>query len=325
MRLTSRLARDFSGRVRNRGENYFRQGRVRIQNGSSSEVAARVQGSRSYQVSLDWEDGTLSALCDCTYFDSEGPCKHLWATVLKAELHGYLGAAVTAASFEADYIGYDPPLRASPPAPVAKPPAPKPPAWRKQLAGISNQRDPSAWSGDALPEKRQILYIVNVPGSVSAGALVLALGSRDRKADGSWTLRGAPTLRRAQVAELPLAADRAILSALLGVKQHYGWDYSDSYESVPTSCLVKHPLAGMVMGMAARSGRCFLQLVRESDDLLPLEWDEGEPWRFGLEMRRHEGGWAVAGVLRRAEERMEAGAPALITPGGLATWYRHTR
>src|ERR1700733_6537870 len=93
MNLAGRLAHDFSDTVRNRGKRYFWQDRVRIQHGSASRVQARVRGSRSYEVSLDWQDGALSAWCDCLHFDSDRGCKHLWATILAADGRGYLSAA----------------------------------------------------------------------------------------------------------------------------------------------------------------------------------------------------------------------------------------
>ena len=88
--LSTRLSGDFESGVRSRGQGYYYQGRVRILRGTDSEVEARVRGTQSYDVSLEWEGGVLSAYCDCAYNDSSGPCKHLWATVLAADAQGFL-------------------------------------------------------------------------------------------------------------------------------------------------------------------------------------------------------------------------------------------
>jgi len=40
---------------------------------------------------------------------------------------------------------------------------------------------------DEWPDKREVLYIVDVPGSASRAAFVLKLAMRDRKADGGYT------------------------------------------------------------------------------------------------------------------------------------------
>src|SRR5260370_30185048 len=95
MNLSKRLTGDFSATVRNRGRNYYWQGRVSIRHASNSQVDALVRGSRSYEVSLDWEDGMLAASCDCAHFESE-PCKHLSAAILAAEERGYLSGVSAA-------------------------------------------------------------------------------------------------------------------------------------------------------------------------------------------------------------------------------------
>jgi len=300
---------------------------VRIQYGSDSEVEAQVQGSRSYDVTLRWTEGTLSAECDCQYFDSEGPCKHLWATILAAETLGYLSAAASATDLVIDHgehnldeelddeEGYRWPQRR--PAAVPRLPAPKPPGWQKQVTEISNYRPPVARPGDVWPTRRQILYIVDVPSSVSSACLILSLQTRDHKADGSWTRPTALNLKRGQIARLPQAEDRELLAALAGGKQYYGWADMDSLEPLPPSCLVPHCLAAMTLPLAARTGRSYLRLGRQSDDLVPFAWDDGGDWQFGLEIhRRDQRRWAVTGVFRRGEERMDLAAPVLATKGG---------
>src|ERR1022692_4094667 len=171
--LSTRLAGDFDEGVRSRGQAYFYRGRVHIQHGSGDEVEARVKGSRNYDVSLYWEDDQLSADCDCEYYDSAGPCKHLWATILAADAQGLLSAAAAAADLilndgdydpdldeEPDYEEYErglhrPPVIAAIPKP---PPAPKVPAWQRQIAEISQPGAETGWSGSEWPAKRRILY-----------------------------------------------------------------------------------------------------------------------------------------------------------------------
>jgi len=328
VKLSTRLAGYFDPTVRKRGQRYYGQALVRVQRGSDSTLEVRVQGSRTYDVRLQWSDGALSGMCDCPYFDSEGPCKHLWAAILAAEAWGYLSAAASAANLIFDDGGYDPaeeldgtkdspflpPLRGS----TLELPAAKPPAWQEQVSQISQHRALIAGSGGAWPAGRQILYIVDAPSIATAGCVVLSLESCDCKADGSWTRRRPLKLERSQIARLPLPADREILSALAGGRQYYGWGDMHAYETLPASCLVAHPLAALVIPLVARTGRCYLRSDRKSEHWTPLAWDEGGPWHFGLEMRRCDrGGWVVGGLLRRGEERMELAAPVLVTQGGL--------
>jgi hypothetical protein len=323
MNLSTRLTGDFSATVRNRGKNYYWQGRVRIRHGSTSEVGALVRGSHnSYEVSLDWENGVLIASCDCPYFESDGPCKHIWATILAADARGHLSAA-SDADLVLDFGDIEdedwemPAPQSHPPVAVPKPPPPpRPPVWKNLITGVASRGLQAAQLADQWPSKREVLYIVDVPGSGSSGNVVLNLAMRDRKAEGVFTRVTPLALKRNQIAQLP-PKDREMVSALAGGVHYSGWGYTRGDEQVPESYLIAHPLAGSVIPLAARGGRCYLRNGRELHDLIPLTWDENGPWEFGIEMRRCPKGWALAGALRRGDERINLAAATLVTQGGL--------
>ena len=350
MTLSKRLTDYFNRKSQQRGNNYFWQGRVRIQSGSNAQVVAYVQGSHTYQVSLNWHDGILSGWCDCAYYESNDECKHVWATILAAESSGYLSSVAACPDPIVDFGGYDFGLDgelevedqqglagqtgresalqrsrfASPRLVAAPKPPPQPPAWKRQITSISDLLVGANPASEAWPAKREIVYAVDVAASVSGGCLILSLGSRDRKADGSWARVRPLALKHQTIAQLPLSEDREIVAAVVGGMQYWGYVPSASYSQLPTNYAVTHPLAGSIMPAACRTGRCYLRTSAEPDDLTPLTWDEGNPWKFSLEMHRcDQEGWAVSGVLRRGEERMDLATPALVTQGGLV--FTHDR
>jgi superfamily II DNA or RNA helicase len=322
--LTAKLSHQFSPDVRQRGQAYHLRGRVRIRHGSQQEVDASVTGSREYDVMLGLEGSVFRMWCDCGYFDSTGPCKHLWATVLTADERGLLTDATTRdlkflyvrhePEFELDYTDEFLPQRTKV-HPIRPPAPPPPPAWRRQLDELVRQAPQSGSPGPEFPAKRQILYVVEAGANQNTGQLVIALFSRDRKANGEFTRPALLNLKRGQLAQLPMAEDREIIATLAGSKQYYGWDLSDAYEPVPTQCVPSPPLATRLIQTAIQTGRCFLRSSRDSDELNPLSWDDGEPWRFSLEMRRdsRDEGWEVDGVLRRGEETLKLSDTVLVT------------
>jgi superfamily II DNA or RNA helicase len=331
--LTRTLAQEFEASVRQRGLAYFSRRYVRIRSGSESEVTAMVKGSRDYDVSIRFEAGVLKMWCDCVYFDSTGPCKHLWATVLAAESSGYLknlaGARISRfdysgglpeREFELDYADEfipqrspDPPLR-----PQLVPKPPPVPEWRRQIEEVSRGVAQIPVGSTVFPAKRQILYIVDVRASVTAGSLVLSVETRDRKANGEWSRLTPLSLKRNQMMQVPLAADREILASLAGTKQFYGWSLGDGFEAVPSQSVLSVPLAARVIRTAVETERCYLRLPDKPDELVPLAWDSGEPWEFALEVRRDEKkSWVAGGVLRRGAERLELANVILIVQGGL--------
>jgi len=315
LRLPKRLADDFSHAVRNRGKNYYWMNCVRIQGGSRTHVDALVRGSRNYEVSLDWKDGVLYTQCDCAHFDTDGPCKHLWATILAADARGYLSDAASAPELVLDELdGGDQNSRIRARGPVAVP-KPAPPAWKSQIHGITALRAQATHSASVWPSSRQVFYVVDAPRSISARSLILELGSRDLKADGSFARVNALTLRPDEIGQLPLS-DREIVSAVAGGVQYYSWGYTTGSQ-ISSAYLIAYPLSAKVMQEAARTGRCYLRTsLKNSDELTPLTWDEGGHWQFQLEVRRgRQDGWVVVGALRRGGERLDLSAVVLVASG----------
>jgi superfamily II DNA or RNA helicase len=321
--LSDKLAGYFPSSIRNRGSSYFRQQRVRVQHGSECKIRARVRGSEYYQVSLEWADGVLSVACDCLYFDSDGPCKHLWATILTADAYRYLSQAASAPSLTLDYVGEEfgaestesgieiVPIEPCRPAPVQT-------KWQNFIASITDLRTQTAYRAEQWPCQREILYVVEVESSMNAGCLVVSLLTRDRKTDGAWTRPKPLALKFPDIGRLPLPEDREMVSALGGGTQHYSYGTS-MYFQIPSSYQVAHPLAGSIIARAASAGRCYLQDSSAlPEDLTPVAWDEGGAWQFKLEMRRAGStDWTVSGVLHRGEERMDLTTPLLLIAGGL--------
>jgi superfamily II DNA or RNA helicase len=326
MSLANALRNHFRSGIRDRGSNYHERGLVRIKSGSSTHVHAIVHGSTSYPVSMELKDNVLTVSCDCPYFFSEGPCKHLWATILKTDAAGYLDPLPPGLRLIEDYGDGEP---SEPPddkgefrlrAPVApRPSAPPMPSWRAQINDLNQQLSVTP-QPSVFPAKREVVYVVDVPASLNAGHLVLNVGARHRKASGEWTRLTGLGLKLDELARLPLAEDREIVSLLAGnIRDNYYYGYATpGHNNSPTTYRLIYPLSVQIISRAARTGRCCLRNTMDSDDLAQLTWDEGEPWAFRLQMRpREPESWEVRGVLHRGEERMELAEPVLLLEGGL--------
>ena len=349
--LSSKLSELFTLTVRHRGTGYYQQGSVRRLRGSAQEADALVVGSESYDVKLIWYEGELSLYCSCPYFESDGPCKHLWAVVLAAERKGYLSAigrirkvVEIGTEDDEDLFGdgdddeeddeFPEPERTSR-RPVAvtqiRPqPVQRVPDWKTRIEGMVRKK--TGQTRIEWPEKRQLLYLVELTGSAAAGNLVFAVCARDRKVNGEFGRVTTTNLQRGQIPALPLAEDREILSLVAGGSQYYGYGgYEDwDYGQIPGSSVIRQPLAGTLIPMAVRTGRCYLRPSPASEDLTPLSWDDSGTWRFELDLRKgrapepagrgkaQPGGrelWTLAGVLRRDGETVEISAPSLVTHG----------
>ena len=85
--LYKRSSSHFQVADRERGEDYFHEGRVAIRV-EGPRARAKVKGSDKapYNVGLDWskvpDSRALHAFCDCPRFSGRKPCKHVWAALL---------------------------------------------------------------------------------------------------------------------------------------------------------------------------------------------------------------------------------------------------
>jgi superfamily II DNA or RNA helicase len=74
--------------------------------------------------------------------------------------------------------------------------------------------------------------------------------------------------------------------------------------------------AGLVERLA-RTNRLRLRRTEGEEDPPTVRWDDGQPWRFSLEVRPELGGkrWAWRGSLRRGDNRMDLSEPLVLLPG----------
>ena len=94
MSLMTEYGRDFTGDVKSRRAQYFGSGAVKITSHDETQVKATVDGTSRYRVTVGWDDVDDAPVyhCTCPFFADQGgePCKHCWATVLKADADGVL-------------------------------------------------------------------------------------------------------------------------------------------------------------------------------------------------------------------------------------------
>ena len=355
MAIILQLAGEFPSTVRTFGNEAFRQGKVKIKDGSPWNLEAVVQDSTDQKVRLQRDGNEISARCSCSYFDTEGFCQHLWAALLSADAENYLqggagGAGrLTLIADDAEEEDYDyfsdeddeededewdeeeadtsSPVPASHHTLLASSPAPhhkkRSSNWRDQLAAIN----PAAKDAPALfsewPESRELLYVIDVNQTLQGQGLVLEIHYRERRKDGEWTRPKSQRIPRNIIPELSDPADREILTLLAGGKDLAGnstyYGFGQTYDSIPNNYQIGGLLPPTVIPIIARTGRGRLKLTEFGDVWLPFEWDDGAPYEFWLEIERgnQPEAYLITGSLRRGEERLHLAAPVLIIDDGL--------
>lgn len=382
--LEKYLAEYFDKGVRERGDAYKHTGAVRLKRGDAWEVQAQVRGTESYVVELERSDDEIIASCACPYFEDRGPCKHLWAVILTADVYGYLSGdgaqrPVTLAfdepefkpddyfeddededddddDDEEDLINQEGTIPAAirgaintlrtvlgggsqPPKLTVVPPAPaKPqlPSWKEQLAALGGapRELPAPLGRDEWPSTREVLYILDIPATLSGHNFVVELYFRDRRKDGNWGTAKTKRFARSALANITNPQDRQIFALLVGAKEQFvqysyyqghSYNYYDSYDQLPSRLRLTEPLPEMVLPLICQTGRCRLQLKSEANEAhwLPIAWDEAGPWEFRLEVAPIPEGWELKGILRRGEEQLELKDPLLLHQSGFVVTRSH--
>ncbi|HEY9230124.1 MAG TPA: SWIM zinc finger family protein, partial [Gemmatimonadaceae bacterium] len=311
------VAAGFPLSVRGRGDDYFKSRRVRIARASASRITAVVRGSRDYRVEITAEQGMLSASCTCPFAADNGVCKHIWATLRCADVEGKLDALVTIAGRNAELVTLDDDDLDEIDISVDAARAERPPVWKtllddagRQMAYATDGREVLApeWRSD-----RRVVYIVDLPATRTTAGIVVELATERRKRDGTWEppaqFRG--TVRSWQT--IPDQPDRLIAQMLIGATPNpYG------PPPRPGPFVLAGSALETVLPLICETGRCRVRREAGERPLDPVGFDPGSPWTLHVRVARDSGNeLAVDAVLRRADDEMPIGEPAMVHSAGV--------
>jgi hypothetical protein len=294
----------FPSSVRERGFQYFRQHRVTVLSGSSSELRAEVLGSEMYDVTLTYSKKGFEMSCDCPFFfDRDQYCKHMWAAIATADEQDYLSDARAALDLRQTVK------------PVQPPP---PPGWKMQLGRIALNAATPKTLPPAWPAGAEIVYLIDVAKSRGAGTVVVTIARREPSKTGGRMNAPKPyVIDHDRVAGLPVEEDRALLGALVGGVAYNAYGYYEPKDRGSSAFIVSAAIAQALVPKIVGTGRCFLSSDSEDRSSQPLAWDDGEPWRFLMTVRGTEAdGWQLEGMVRRGEEQMPVADLVLETKDG---------
>jgi hypothetical protein len=311
MTLSQRLDPEFDAASQRKGRSLFLTRAVRLNEGSPRHFHGEVQGTRYYEVKIDFDGRIISLSCECPYFAGDGPCKHLWASVLEAERRGLLTEAAKAPVLEVEEgLGDLEPFEEQVfmrRAPVAV--HTRLPLWQDHFDAV--QRNLQA--GPQPSHNLEILYVVDAQGSRVAGGLDIGLYSRTRKKNGEWSVMKELRISPIKVMGMGEAVDEEALAAIFGGQEPYGFQYATAQHRK----ILPPALAKRVVPLIAPTGRLGIKHGGLAANTELLAWDGGTPWQFRAEIKLAEKNhWELSGILTRGEERMPLTEPTLVLEGG---------
>jgi superfamily II DNA or RNA helicase len=308
----------FSKASRHKGGLLYNSRACRILGGSVDSVEAEVGiGRFSEGVAFERAERTLIVECSCEVFEAQGECEHLWAALLVADDRGLLQGDGSNTSLNLRAANNVPSASSAVKREIEKrfeprlPPAPRPvPEWKKRFQKISERTQVSDRRTDPWPSNRRLVYALSPQSSEGAGALTFSLFSQDPKKGGGWTKLRPTRIRKEQVDSLPDAADRRIVSLLIGGRPFYDYSF-DFGDSIRTT----RELAAVILPLITASGRGVVADAAEVEEPRPLLLDGGEPWTFKMELTSRGETHQLSGYLARGEEQLPLGDSECVVPG----------
>ena len=263
----------FQTTTRARGENYFREGRVHLDEMGEDSATFVVQGDEDYVVELRWGLDGWDGSCACPAYARFGPCKHVLASAL------FLAEEGAASEIVAE-------TRAR---------------WRQTLGRIEEEvrhvlPDPAS----GRDEVRLVVCLVRDFGS--SDHLEVELRRQDRRKDGNLGIPKRISSWSDGLMDKLGREDHELLERLEGAREPYMLSLQ---EGGTGRRILSRALALEIFPRVASTGR----LMRESiagGSAGPIQWDGGEPWLRVFAIRAlGTGETQLVPLLARGDERRE--------------------
>jgi superfamily II DNA or RNA helicase len=298
---SERLASQFARHVRERGDEYWGEGRVRVTSGDARMVQATVRGSRPYSVVIERIGGRLSLNCSCEYFADGNNCKHLWAVLLACDEDGYLMSAADGGE------------------PAAPPARTELPAWEQQLHdAIEPANARAAVPSHTILPSSEFLYVVEGNAMPAQDAVSLVIAERRPRKNGAWSKLQPLSYADASALAAAREADREIGAWLASTRASVA-PWQAAYASVDLSHYrLQGPLARHLVPLLCATGRLFLRRHHADADAAlvgPLVWDDGPAWELAVEVHPDGSSYAIEGTLVRGDDRRELVSRYLVAAG----------
>lgn len=338
MTLSELLQNRFRADLRHRGAAYLEAERVSLVRVTAENVFGLVVDGVEYQTQLRYQESDIALFCTCDQFAKSKACKHLWATVLTADLEGYVHPSVRPGRL-APFVVRESSLpisvddltsgmdfaaepqkgngRSTAVAPRKSEPRLKP--WEARLNELGEEISAEGKGSKAQSSDRQIFYQIDLEGSREAGKLVIQASQRQRRSSGQWGKIKPLKIRPGELDQIEHEDDRIFLSYLAGaIPERNNWSNQQAELRAATHRFyVPYELGRLILPDMCRSGRLTLMGTDDSGEQ-KLEWDDSAPWELTVRVKRDTDidGWSVSGQLIRDDETLDLVDVPLAVAGG---------
>lgn len=319
MKLSELIRNQIDKDIRSDGMLHTNLNHVLLSTVSDNQIKSKVKSSddETYDVSIDINNETITVECTCPYFQSDGACKHIWATILTAERDGFESKSISHSNIlicrnENDHL-INPPLEEQQSNEPGKPEEyiqqsidgikdekgdqniyqftrhkPSSKKWAadwKSLFTRSSFTDDSRSSKNKSSVIENIYYEIDSTNHVGLYDLRVYFKTRKIRSNGEPGPSCLFDINGSNINQIANQTDRQILSMIRG---------SITYNYVSyTSASLNQTMAELVFPMILGTQRCTLA-PRENQKELSLHFDESKKWELSLSLERDNDGYLLS-------------------------------
>jgi len=326
--LEQRCIRQFPRGVLGRGRQYFQSDKVSdpTQMGEAFSLTVVGQGER-YAIWIDFAQaatsGAVEMRCTCPYYETQGLCKHLWASIIKVERSG-LSAKVPGQGPLRILRDAKLPINRMviTPKPTFGPnsgsptPYEAPNAWVERLDQIQGKSGRVVTAGNMIAA-----FVIHAAETVSTGKLVLDYWCR-RQGVGRGMGQDSGPLRpdRAPDRDLQLLANPRDQELVALLMRTCAPKMVNTFGRSCTRFTVDPVVETQILTTLTGSGNSFLsRSPNGSPDNAdrPLRMDRGKPWETELVIEDVGNRYRLEGILKRDQETKTVSEPICFFGSGL--------
>ena len=323
--LEQRCIRQFPRGVLGRGRQYFQSDKVSdpTQMGEAFSLTVVGQGER-YAVWIDFTQtaatGSIEARCTCPYYETQGLCKHLWASIIKIERAG-LSAKVPGQGPLRILRDAKLPTNRMIITPRQQIPQAAPNAWVERLDQIQGKSVRATSAGIALSGNMFAAFVINAAETVATGKLVLDFWCR-RSGIGRGVGQDSGPLRpdRAPDRDLHLLSNPRDQELVALLMRTCNPKMVTTFGRSCTRFTVDPIVETQILTTLTGSGNSFLsRSPNGSPDNAdrPLRMDRGKPWETELVIVDVGTQYRLDGLLKRDQETKAVSEPICFFSSGL--------
>jgi hypothetical protein len=296
--LIERYAELFSAQARVEGVALASANAVAVVKGSAGVIHAVLLENPVVRVEIELRGAGIRAACPCDVRRRGEPCRHLWATLIKANSKGYLShLCMPGLHWEFDRSNGDGAGS----------------SWKTMVRTLGNSGRLGPRRASRARDDSRLVYTLNPHEAIRSDEVILHIAAQRRRKNGAWGRPRPRQLTQEEVAAKTDPVERRALELLQG-----GRHPLSVFTLTGPDISLNAAQIDLVIPDLCRTGRFFVWNSDDPGELpAPCTWDDGEAWQVRMRLAPEGKDYTLQVLMERAGETMDFHEPLLFLAPGI--------